>query len=129
MYGKEVPTISSVSHSSMRLLRRAGAEQADAAGGVGAVVRHGRLAEQRLDDRRAEHLGELLQLVGGAERAAAGQDGDLLAGVQDLGGPRAGRPRRAGRRARAKHVGGVAGHVALRARLARPPAPGGRRGR
>ena len=61
--GSEVPTISSVSQLLDGLLRRPGAEQADAAGGVGAVVRHRRLAEQRLDDRRAQQFGELLQLV------------------------------------------------------------------
>ena len=33
---------------------------------------------------RAQHFGDLLQFVGGAERAAAGEDRDLLAGVQDF---------------------------------------------
>ena len=43
-----------------RLLRWPRAEQADAAGGVRAVVRHRRLAEQRLDDRRAQLFRQLL---------------------------------------------------------------------
>ena len=33
-----------------------------------------RLAEQRLDDRRRQGVGDLLELVAGAERALAGQD-------------------------------------------------------
>jgi len=67
------------------LLRRFGAQEADAAGGVGAVVRHRGLAQQGLDDRRAQQLRDLLELVGGVQGAAAGQDGDLLPLVEDLG--------------------------------------------
>ena len=38
---------------------------------------HAVLAQRGLDDRRAERLGQLLELVAGAARALAGQDGDL----------------------------------------------------
>src|SRR5205085_5151515 len=69
-----------------RLLRRPGAEQAAAAGRVGAVVGHAGFAEQRLDDRRAEQLDHFLQLGAGADRAAAGEDYRLLAHIQQIGG-------------------------------------------
>ena len=72
------------------VLRGRRAEQADAARGVRAVVGDHGLAQQRLDDRRqpafsasAEHL------LAGVQAAAAGQDGHLLAAVDDLGGGRA----------------------------------------
>ena len=46
-----------------------------------------RLAQQRLDDRRRRRFSASCQhLVAGAEAAAAGQDGHLLAGVDDVGG-------------------------------------------
>ena len=79
MYGNDVPTISSVSHSSIASCDGRVPEQTDAAGRVRAVVGHGRLAEQRLDDRRAERSAICSQLVAGAEGAAAGEDDDLLA--------------------------------------------------
>ena len=72
-----MPTISSVSHSSIAISDGLGAEQADAAGGERRVVGHDRLAEQRLDDRRGQQVGELLELVAGAERALAGEDDRL----------------------------------------------------
>ena len=47
-------------------------------------------AEQRLDDRRAEHARRSAPVRSRAsQRAAAGQDGDLLARVQDVGRLRA----------------------------------------
>ena len=118
---------SSVSHSSSASCDGRVPSRPIAAGRVRAVVRHRRLAEQRLDDRRAERLGQLLQLVGGAERAPAGQDGDLAC---RRSGPRrrgAGPPRPAGRALRAKTSEVWSGHVAL-ASARRPPAPGDRRG-
>src|SRR5204863_1688437 len=68
-----------------RVLRRPRAEEADTARRVGAVVRHAGLAEDRLDDRRAEDLGDLFQLLAGADRAASGDDDRLLALVQQFG--------------------------------------------
>ena len=66
------------------------------------VVGHHSLAEQRLDDGRAQQLGDLEQLIARAERALAGEDRDALAAVQDLEGardarlpPARARPRRA----------------------------------
>jgi hypothetical protein len=46
------------------------------------VVGQDRLAEQRLDDRRAEELGRTQQFIGGAEGAAAGKDGHLRRAIQ-----------------------------------------------
>ncbi len=63
-----------------------GAEQADRAGDVGQVVGQDVLAEQGLGDARAGGLGDALELFDGAAGALAGEDGDLLAGVEDLGG-------------------------------------------
>ena len=61
-------------------------EQADRAGDPRQVVGQHVLAEQRLRDARAEQVGDLLDLVGGAARALADEDRDLLALVEDLGG-------------------------------------------
>src|SRR5690606_37405312 len=61
-------------------------EETNAAGGVRAVVGHGGLAEEGLDDGRTEGFGDLLQLFAGAESAAAGKDGDALTLVKDAGG-------------------------------------------
>ena len=44
------------------------------------------LAEERLDDRSRQDVGGLQDLVAGATRTHADQHGDLLAGVQDVGG-------------------------------------------
>jgi hypothetical protein len=62
-----------------RLLRRPRAEQADAPGGIGAVVRQGALAEQRFRDRRAQAFRDGGELVAGPDGAAPGKDADLLA--------------------------------------------------
>ena len=69
-----------------RLLRRAGSQQADAARRVRAVIRHDGLAEQRLDDGRAEFFRQLFQFVARVQRALPGQNDDLFARVDDLGG-------------------------------------------
>ncbi len=58
------------------LLRRPGAEEADAAGGERMPVRQHRLAEQRLRHGRAEQVGGALELRPSAEGAAPGEDGD-----------------------------------------------------
>ena len=68
------------------VLGRGGAQQTDAAGGVGAIVGNHRLAEQRLDDRAADFLGQLHHFFNAADGAAPGQDDDLGAGVDDVGG-------------------------------------------
>ena len=64
MYGNEVPMRKMRVAAFDRLMGRPGAEQADAAGRVGAVVRHAGLAQQRLDDRRRQRIGKPFQLVG-----------------------------------------------------------------
>ena len=69
-----------------QLVARLGAEQADRAGDPGQIVRQRRLAEQRLGDAGAEPVGDRDDLVGGAQRAGADQDRDLLAGVEHVGG-------------------------------------------
>ncbi len=69
-----------------RVLRGLGAEEADAAGGVRAVVGDSGFAEEGFDDGCAEKFGNLLQLVGGAESALAGEDGDAFAAVENVGG-------------------------------------------
>jgi hypothetical protein len=61
------------------------AEQTDRARYIGQVVRQTSLAEQGLGDAAAEPLGHGLQLIGGTERAGAGQNRDPLAAVQYLG--------------------------------------------
>ena len=61
-----------------RFLRRLGAQQPDAARGIRAVIGHRGLAKQRLDDRRAELLGQLLSSSVAHQRTRPGQDGDLL---------------------------------------------------
>ena len=63
-----------------------GAQQADAAGGVRAIVGNAGFAEQRFDDRRRQRFGELLQFGGRRQSAAAGENDDLLARVENLGG-------------------------------------------
>lgn len=52
---------------------------------VRVVVFHILLATQRMHDRSRQRLGHLDQLVVGARRAGAGQDGDSPALVEDLG--------------------------------------------
>ena len=89
MYGNEVPTISNVSHRSKtscdgRVPRSPSGRPDDRPRGVGAVVRHRLLAEQRLHDGRRQRLRDRLELLGRAGGAAAREDGDLLADVQDL---------------------------------------------
>jgi hypothetical protein len=44
------------------------------------------LAEQRLRDAGAEHLGRLDDLIGRVHRALADQQRDLVRSVEDLGG-------------------------------------------
>ena len=74
MYGNDVPTISSVSHSS-----RASCDGAVPSSPIPPVV-YGLssgtqpLPEQRLDDWRTEQFGGLFELVGRVERTLAGQD-------------------------------------------------------
>ena len=51
------------------------------------------LAEQGLGDRRRQRLGDGGELLPRAERAAAGQDADAAAGVEDRGGAVEARPR------------------------------------
>ena len=69
-----------------RLLRRCGAEQPDAAGRVLAVVGDDGLAEERLDDRRAELLRELENLGARIEASAACEYRDLRAFVDQRRG-------------------------------------------
>ena len=69
-----------------RVLRRRGAEQADAARRVRAVVGNDGLAEQRLDDRRVQLARQAPAPASRAPRApAAGQDRDLRSLVDELG--------------------------------------------
>src|SRR5581483_1220454 len=68
------------------VLRRGRAQQADTAGGVRAVVGNDGLAQERLDDRPGHLLGQGENLVAGAQAAAGGQDGHLLALVEHVGG-------------------------------------------
>ena len=79
----------------------------DAARRVGAVVRHRRLAQQRFDDRRGEHVGQLLQLVARVERATAGENDDLLALRSGSSAAGADRLRRGSRAPRATDIGRV----------------------
>ena len=79
--------MNSVSRSLHQLLGGCRAEQADPSGGVRGVVRHGALAGQCLDDRRAQRLRHREQLLPGVQGARAGQDRDLLTGVQHVGQP------------------------------------------
>src|SRR5207248_6598454 len=62
------------------------AQQADAAGGVGTIVRDTGFAQQRLDDGRSPQIGSALEFVSGMQSAGAGKDGDFFAGVQDFCG-------------------------------------------
>src|SRR5581483_2759669 len=68
------------------VLGRGRSEQAQAAGRVRTVVGDGRFSEERLDDGSAQQLGNTLELRASLQGAAARQDGNLLAFVQDLGG-------------------------------------------
>src|SRR5438552_11844333 len=68
------------------ILRRARAQQADAAGGVGAIVGDTGFAQQRLDDGRGQQIGGALEFVSGMQSTGAGKDGDFLACVQNLRG-------------------------------------------
>ena len=52
----------------------------------GRVVGDDRLAQQRLDDRRGQRVGDLLQLVAGPQRPLAGEDDGLLAAVEQRRG-------------------------------------------
>ena len=61
-----------------------GAEPADRARDEWQIVRHCCLAKQRLRHARTEPLGHRDQLVGGVERASAGDDRDFAARVEDV---------------------------------------------
>ena len=50
----------------------------------GMFIRHDTLAEQRLDDGRAEQFGELDDFIARAQRSLACEDCDALAAVEDL---------------------------------------------
>ena len=128
MYGNDVPTISSVSQLSIASCDGCVPSSPMPPVVYGLSSGHGGLAEQRLDDRRGERLGQLLQLVGRAKRAAAGQDRDLLAGVQDVGGPLQVVLRRAAAPPRASTSEVWPGTLRFE-RCARRPGPGGRPGR
>jgi hypothetical protein len=65
---------------------RPGADHADRAGHERYVVRHRHLAQQRLGDTGAQQLGHLDQFLRRPVRAGTGEDCDLVAGVQDVGG-------------------------------------------
>ena len=67
------------------LLRRLRAQKPDRAGGVGAIVGDGGLAEERLGDGRGQRVGRTFQKVRRADRALAREDRDLRPGVQHLG--------------------------------------------
>jgi hypothetical protein len=96
---------------------RLGAEQTDRARDVGEVVRQHRAAVEGLGHAGAEQLGDLAELRARVLGALPDEHGDLLAGVEDLGGVlqvgRLGhedgaRPRRLGgehRAVRARRVG------------------------
>ena len=62
-------------------------QQADTACRIRTIIRHGSLPQQRFDNRRRELFGELDQLIGGVEGAAAGEDGDLFTLVEDISRP------------------------------------------
>ena len=68
------------------ILRRFGSEQADAAGGIGAVIRHSSFTQQSFDDRGAEHLRQLFQFLSGMQSALAGQYRDLLSAIENIRG-------------------------------------------
>src|SRR4029078_9297051 len=68
-----------------RLLRRFGSEQADPAGAERTVVRNGAFAEQRLDHRRPEAVGNRQYVFARVERATAGQYRGLFSGIEDFG--------------------------------------------
>ncbi len=67
------------------VLRGFGSEEADAACGVGRVVGDGGLAEDGLDDGRAEEFGEFEEFVGGVQGSLAGEDDDAFAVVDEIG--------------------------------------------
>jgi hypothetical protein len=67
------------------VLRRFGPQEPDSSRRVGAVVRYRGFAEERLDDRRRQRLGELLELVGGRQSSLADEDGHLIRQVRDAG--------------------------------------------
>jgi len=85
MYGNEVPTSSSVSHcSSASCEGRVPRRPIEPV--VWRVVRNGRLAEKRLDDRRRQALRRPDDLVGRVESPLADEDRDLFPRVQHVRG-------------------------------------------
>ena len=80
------PIVSSVSQ---RIICQEGlrAEHPDRSRDVRQIVRHHRLAEQRLSDARLELIRDRHHLGARAERALADQNRHSFACVQDLGGP------------------------------------------
>src|SRR5437870_529687 len=68
-----------------RFLRRRRPQQSDPACCVRTIVGNDCLAEQRLDDRAGDLLGELEDLRARTQAATAGQNSDLGSGVDDLG--------------------------------------------
>ena len=101
-----------------RLLRGRRAQQADAAGGVGTVVGHARLAQQRLDDRRAQHARRAAPARAGAQRAAPARMTIFLPRVEDIGRLLAARLVRHARGYRQERPTMWSGHVALGALVA-----------
>ena len=112
VYGKFVPTISSVSQSSISSSLGRVPSSPMPADRVRRVVGDDRLAGQRLDDRRAQRVGDRQHLVAGVQRARARPGSPtLLARVEHLGRRSQVRPsrgqagRRAGRPARSRRPG------------------------
>src|SRR5581483_6834389 len=65
-----------------RVLRRPRAQKAHAAGAIRALIGHTSLPENGLGDGRAEDFRHLLEFLPRAQRAPAGENDRLLAGVE-----------------------------------------------
>ena len=112
-YGKLEPTISSVSHSCIRSQLGFVPSRPIEPGHEREVVGERRLAEQRLGDAGAERVRDLQRpRRRRASAPCADEHRDLLARVQDLGGPLAGRRRSA--RSRGARVARARVHRAVR---------------
>ena len=86
MYGNDVPTISKVSHSSIASCEGRVPSRPIVPVVYGLSSGTAGFSKQRFRDRRAQDLRDTLELVAGRQRAAAGQNHDLLSFVQDIGG-------------------------------------------
>ena len=86
-YGNDEPTMNSVSQFSIASCDGLVPSRPMPPVVYGTVVGHARLAQQRLDDRAGERVGQLLQFIGGLQRTAAREDGDFLPRVEHIGGP------------------------------------------